>query len=76
MLNILVVALMMSAAEAGHFLSRGGNTYKIPLELYRLNRQRLCDYVKRETSGAVVYLQGKPKLIRNNDVDYLFRQVP
>jgi len=56
----------------------GGDTHKIPLKLFAVNRERLCSKLKEEKclQGAVVVLQGgEQKQQYCTDTDEVFRQV-
>ena len=59
--------------------SQGDNTLKVPMELFALNRQRLCSKlqeIKAVCPKSVVVLQGGESLsIYDTDREYLFRQV-
>ena len=59
-------------------LHLGGDTHKIPLKLFAVNRERLCSKLKEEQcpQGAVVVLQGGEQQQRYcTDTDEVFRQV-
>lgn len=48
----------------------------VPMELYKLNRERLCERLSKENKDAFVLLQGGSLLSHYcTDVDYVFRQV-
>ncbi len=57
----------------------GQDTLKVPMHLFRLNRDKLCTLLKANTNvpeGAVVLLEGGKQLMRYcSDFDILFRQV-
>ena len=59
-------------------LHLGGETLKVPLKLFAVNRERLCKQLKEEQcpKGAVVVLQGGEQQQRYcTDTDEVFRQV-
>ena len=59
-------------------LHLGGETQKVPLKLFAVNRERLCKQLKEEQcpKGAVVVLQGGEQQQRYcTDTDEVFRQV-
>lgn len=63
-------------------LNMGPNTLSVPLDMFRENRERVCDALLRRTNGdvakgALILLQGGDSLpLYNTDVEYLFRQEP
>ena len=59
-------------------LHLGGETLKVSLKLFAVNRERLCKQLKEEQcpKGAVVVLQGGEQQQRYcTDTDEVFRQV-
>jgi len=60
-------------------LHLGGETLKVPLKLFAVNRERLCKQLKEDPQcpkGAVVVLQGGEQQQRYcTDTDDVFRQV-
>ena len=59
-------------------LHLGGETLKVPLKLFAVNRERLCKQLKEDEcpGGAVVVLQGGEQQQRYcTDTDEVFRQV-
>ena len=59
-------------------LHLGGETLKVPLKLFAVNRERLCSQLKEEQcpQGAVVVLQGGEQQQRYcTDTEDVFRQV-
>ena len=51
---------MGTFSEADHFW-KGGQTLKVPMELFKLNRQRLCEALRGHRTlppDSVVLLQG------------------
>lgn len=63
-------------SEDGKF-SLGKHTLSVPMELYKLNRERLCKRLSEMLSkDAYVLLQGGSNISHySTDVDYVFRQV-
>lgn len=57
--------------------SLGEHTLSVPMELYSLNRERLCKHLSEVVvEDAYVLLQGGSNLSHYcTDVDYVFRQV-
>lgn len=59
--------------------SLGNETLKVPLALFALNRQRLCERLRKNTAvqaGSVVVLQGGEEMQRYcTDTSIIFRQV-
>lgn len=55
----------------------GEHTLPVPMELYKLNRERLCERLSKVVDvDAYVLLQGGSNLSHYcTDVDYIFRQV-
>jgi Xaa-Pro dipeptidase len=58
----------------------GDNTYPIPMTLYKANRSKVVEELKKEkrlsANGGVVLLQGGNDISHyDTDVDYVFRQV-
>lgn len=57
----------------------GPDTHSIPVSMFKENRQRVCDALKKETKvyeQSIILLEGGHELsLYNTDVDYLFRQV-
>uniref|UniRef100_A0A915HRG2 Aminopeptidase P N-terminal domain-containing protein n=1 Tax=Romanomermis culicivorax TaxID=13658 RepID=A0A915HRG2_ROMCU len=58
--------------------SRGTNNFSVPMRLFQLNRQRLCQALQADSTipkGSFVVLQGGSEIPRyNTDVNYVFRQ--
>ncbi|RUS69476.1 hypothetical protein EGW08_022760, partial [Elysia chlorotica] len=58
--------------------SRGEHTHEVPMELFKQNRQRLCDRLRaggKISKGSMVLLQGGAAGLRNDtDHELLFRQ--
>lgn len=61
------------------YFSQGGETLKVEMKLFALNRQRLCSKLKENQSvlkGSVVVLQGgRATNLYCTDVEHVFRQV-
>ncbi|XP_065914902.1 xaa-Pro dipeptidase-like [Dysidea avara] len=67
----------MASSDQPPCLHLGGDTHKIPLKLFAVNRERLCSKLKEEQcpQGAVVVLQGGEQQQRYcTDTDEVFRQ--
>jgi len=68
---------MATFSESGHFW-KGGQTHKVPMELFKLNRQRLCEALRAHPtlpSDSFVFLQGGTSEMRYcSDHEPLFRQ--
>lgn len=68
---------MTTFSEIGHFW-KGGDTLKVPMELFRLNRQRLCEALRGHRTlpaDSVVLLEGGQSAMRYcSDHEPLFRQ--
>lgn len=68
---------MVTFSEADHFW-KGGETLKVPMELFRLNRQRLCEALRSHRTlpaDSFVLLQGGASAMRYcSDHEPLFRQ--
>jgi Xaa-Pro dipeptidase len=68
---------MATFSESGHFW-KGGQTLKVPMELFKLNRQRLCEALRGHRtlpSHSFVLLQGGQGEMRYcSDHEPLFRQ--
>ncbi|ESO13045.1 hypothetical protein HELRODRAFT_153989 [Helobdella robusta] len=69
---------MFITGESGSFYMMGDHTFKIPMALHKLNRQRLCEKLKEGTlpENSVVFLQGGAAFARyDTDTDTsAFRQ--
>jgi len=65
-------------SKVGKF-SRGEHTLEVPMELFALNRQRLCHELHKTggvAKNAFVVLQGGSDVPRyNTDMDFVFAQV-
>lgn len=68
--------LHQNISEDGKF-SLGKHTLSVPMELYKLNRERLCKRLSEVLSkDAYVLFQGGSNMSHySTDVDYVFRQV-
>jgi Xaa-Pro dipeptidase len=68
---------MVTFSESDYFW-KGGDTLKVPMELFQLNRQRLCEALRNHRtlpSDSVVLLQGGTSEMRYcSDHEPLFRQ--
>lgn len=60
------------------FYSQGGKTLQVPMELFALNRQRLCSTLKKidtvNHSSVVVLQGGEGVSVNDTDTEYIFRQ--
>lgn len=60
-------------------IKAGPGTHSVPLSLFRDNRQRVCDEIKKlniNESGVYILLQGGDTVpFYDTDTDYVFRQV-
>jgi Xaa-Pro dipeptidase len=68
---------MVTFSESDHFW-KGGQTLKVPMELFTLNRQRLCQALRSHPtlpSDSFVLLEGGTNEMRNcSDHEPVFRQ--
>ena len=68
---------MVTFSESDHFW-KGGQTLKVPMKLFELNRQRLCEALRAHQElplDSFVLLQGGPSEMRYcSDHEPLFRQ--
>lgn len=56
--------------------SMGGGTLAVPMELFALNRRRLCERLRRVAPRGVVLLQGGRDFdLHDTDVTFVFQQV-
>lgn len=60
-------------------IKMGPGTHSIPLSLFRDNRQRVCNEIKKQNineTGVYILLQGGDTIgFYDTDTDYVFRQV-
>ncbi|KAK3781327.1 hypothetical protein RRG08_018954 [Elysia crispata] len=68
----------MASGKNESSFSRGDHTHEVPMELFKQNRQSLCDRLRANTKiskGSMILLQGGIAEMRNDsDHELLFRQ--
>lgn len=66
--------IVCSTGEA--VFSMGGGTLAVPMELFALNRRRLCERLRLVAPRGVVLLQGGRDFdLHDTDVTFVFQQV-